>query len=127
METVGKHGSKYYQREVLPWDTLLRCFFARSDASVVGLRGDERDGVGEKGDGEEEAIVCMVSPLDAGVTEIALGTGMGGAGGLRRRGGSGGGGLLPLVRVGGIAAGAEMTRALVLVDTDDDAKGTGPE
>lgn len=97
---------------------------------MVGLRGDERDGIGEKAEDEagdeeeEEAIVCMVSPLNDGVTEIAAGTG--GAGGFRRRGG-GGGGLLPFLRVGGIAAGAEMTRVLVVAGADDDVAGTGSE
>jgi len=116
---------------------LLRCFLARSEASVAGLRGEGRDGVGEKGGDEEEAIVCMVSPLDAGVTEIVVvvvlllvgaGTGIGGAGGLRRRGGGGGGGLLPVSRLGRNEAGAEMAR--VDADTDiagDDAVGAGSQ
>lgn len=96
---------------------------------MAGLRGEGRDGAGEKGGGEEEAIVCIVSPLDAGVTERAVGvvlvlvgagTGIGGAGGLRRRGGGGGGGLLLVPRLRRSEAGAEMAR----VDADTDIAGS---
>lgn len=98
---------------------------------MAGLRGEGRDGVGEKGGGEEEAIVCIVSPLDAGVTERAVGvvlvlvgagagTGIGGAGGLRRRGGGGGGGLLLVPRLSRSEAGVEMAR----VDADTDIAGS---
>ena len=106
----------------------MRYFLARSEASVFGLRGDERGGFGTKGGGdkEEEAIVCRVPPLDAGVIETVEGTGTGGAGGLRRRGG-GGGGLLLFPRVSGIVAGAEMTRVAVAAMTADGIVGAGSE
>ena len=107
----------------------MRYFLARSEASVFGLRGDERGGFGTRGGGEkeEEAIVCRVSPLDAGVIETVEGTGTGGAGGLRRRGGGGGGGLLLFPRVSGIVAGAEMTRVAVAAMTADGIVGAGSE
>lgn len=61
---------------------------------MLGLSGDERKG-GENNEGEEDAIVCMVSLPEPCVTAT------GGAGGFRRRGGGGGGGLFVLVRLRG--------------------------